>query len=159
MIKQFKWLLLLFEIAVTAVLVSGCPSLLWNVGSPPYAISKPVYKIAGPDDVCSLGGIFFDFYNKSEKEVVCIETCMNVFNRGTGELAFSGAGGLSSGASCSVQKSQTKNLCIPLDEYLWQMETGGLCVDNFFISRIQYSDGSSWQDKLGVYAYSYSEDA
>ena len=156
--KQFKGLLLLFEIAI-AVLFSGCPAQLKNAGTPPYAITKPVYRIAGPDDICTLGGVFFDFYNKSEKEVVFIETCMNVFDSKSGELAFSGAAGLTSGSECSVLKTQKKNLCIPLDEYLWQIETPSLCADNFFISKIKYADGTIWQDKLGVYANSFEQEA
>ena len=156
--KQFKGLFLVFEIAI-AVLFASCPSQLWNAGAPPYAISKPVYRIAGPDDICTIGGIFFDFYNKSEKEIVFIETCMNVYNSKSGELAFSGAGGLSSRAECSVQKSQKKNLCIPLDQYLWQIENDSLCTDNFFIRTIKYADGTIWQDKLGVYANSFEQEA
>ena len=155
--KQTKWLLLLFEI-VTAVLFAGCPAQFLDLGAPPYAITTPVYKIAGPDDVCTIGGVFFDFYNKSEKEVVFLETCMNVFDRQTGELAFPGSGSLSSKASCKIEKAGKKNLCISLDEYLFQLEANSFCVDNFFISRIEYSDGSSWQDKLGAYAKSYKEE-
>ena len=155
--KQFKALLLLLEIAA-AVLLSSCLSQLWNTDTPPYAITKPVYRIAGPDDVCTLGGIFFDFYNKSEKEVVFIETCMNVFDSQTGSLAFSGAGGLRAGASYMIKHSQTKNLCIPLDDYLCRSDNSSLCVDNFFISKIEYADGSIWQDKLGVYANLCSEE-
>ena len=105
--KQFKALLLLCEIAA-AVLLSSCLLQLWDVGTPPYAITKPVDRIAGPDDVCTLGGVFFDFYNKSEKEVIFIETCMNVFDTQTGELAFSGAGQLTSISSCKIEKTQKK---------------------------------------------------
>ena len=156
--NRFKWLLLLFEIAA-ALLFASCPAQLWDAGIPPYAVTTPVYKIAGPDDLCTLGGIFFDFYNKSEKEVIFIETCMNVFDTRTGEIAFSGAGGLTSGAACKIPKSELKNLCISLDEYLWQMQTSSLCVDNFFIKKIKYSDGSIWQDKLGVYANTFTGEA
>ena len=153
--KSFKWLLLLLETA-SALLLASCPSQLWDAGIPPYAVTAPVYKIAGPDDLCSLGGIFFDFYNKTEKEVIFIETCMNVFDSRNGELAFAGGGGFSSGSDCKILKEEKKNLCIPLDKYLWQMQIDSICVDNFFISKIKYADGSIWQDKLGVYANSYS---
>lgn len=156
--KQFKALLLLCEIAA-AVLLSSCLLQLWDVGTPPYAITKPVYRIAGPDDVCTLGGVFFDFYNKSEKEVVFIETCMNVFDSQTGELAFAGAGGLTSISSCLIEQKQNRNLCISLDEYVYKLETDSLCIDNFFISKIEYNDGTSWQDKIGVYAKSFKEEA
>ena len=155
--KHFKWLLLLSEIAI-AFLLAGCPSQLQGGGAPPYAITKPVYRIAGPDDVCSLGGIFFDFYNKTEKEVVFIETCMNVFDKSTGELAFAGAAGLSCGASCSIEKKARKNLCIPLDDYLYQTDDLLLCPDNFFVKKIKYADGSIWQDWQGLYAYSSREE-
>ena len=156
--KQFKALLILLEIAA-AVFLSSCLSQLWDAGTPPYAITKPVYRIAGPDDVCTIGGVFFDFYNKSEKEVVFIETCMNVFDSKTGNLAFPGAGGMRSGSSCNIDKTQKKNLCIPLDEYLYQIDSTSRYVDNFFISKIEYSDGSIWQDKLGIYSNSFKEEA
>ena len=156
--EKLNGLILAFGVAL-AVLFTSCPSQLWNADAPPYAISKPVYRNAGPDDTCTIGGVFFDFYNKSEKEIVFIETCMNVYNSKSGELAFSGAGGLTSGAECIVQKLQKKNLCIPLDEYLWQIENTSLCTDNFFIKKIIYADGTIWQDKLGVYSNSWDQEA
>ena len=158
--KLFKWLLLLFEILLAAMLVSACPSQLCKSTPPPYALSSPVYRPAQAQDACLVGGIFFDFYNKSEKEVVFIQASMNVFNKNTGELAFAGAAGLSAGSECSIQYCQTKSLCIPLDDYIWQLgDSSSFCVDNFFIRRIEYADGSVWQDNLGVYAYSYREES
>lgn len=172
--KQFRWLLLFFEIAI-AVLFAGCLTQLWDVGAPPYAITNPVYRISGPDDACSLGGVFFDFYNKSEKEVIFIQTCMNVFDKKTKQEAFAGAVGLVCDSNCIIRQQEKKNLCIPLDDYLWQLQpssqpssqsssqpssqSSSLCVDNFFISKIEYSDGSCWQDKFGVYSNSCLEDA
>ena len=156
--RQFKGLLLLLEIAA-AVLLSSCISQLWDVGTPPYAITKPVYRIAGPDDVCTLGGVFFDFYNKSEKEVVYIKTCMNVFDMSTTtEPALFHSKRFSSEASCVLKPNETKNLCIPLDDYLWKFETPALCVDNFCITVIEYADGSIWHDYTGVYSNSYKEE-
>ena len=159
MSKQLKRLFLLLEISAAAALVTGCPSQLWEAESPPYAITTPVYRIAGPDDLCTLGGVFLDFYNKSEKEVVFIETCMNVFNRKTGELAFEGAGGMLSESICLLQSHERKSLCIPLDEFIWQLDSPSFIVDNFFITRIEYSDGTTWQDKVGVYTSKYGEEA
>ena len=155
--KQFKALLLLAEIAA-AMLISSCNSQLWNVGTPPYAITKPVYRIAGPDDVCTLGGVFFDFYNKAEKEVVYIKTCMNVFDLTATEPALFSSKRLISEASCLLKPNETKNLCIPLDDYLWKLKTPAICVDNFCITVIEYSDGSVWQDYTGIYSNSYKEE-
>ena len=158
MSKQFKYLLLLFEIA-TAVFLAGCHMQFWDISSPPYAITKPIYKFAGPDDVCTLGGVFFDFYNKSEKEIVFIQACMNVFDKKTSEPAFEGSVGFLSGAPCILKSREKKNLCIPLDDYLCQMENQSFVVDNFFITRIEYADGTFWQDTIGVYSSSYKEEA
>ena len=159
MSKSIKRLLLVFEILVAVLLSAGCPGGLLSTGTPPYSITTPACRMAGPDDQCSVGGVFFDFLNKSEKEVIFIETCMNIFNLQSGQLAFAGAGGLSCRSSCSIPVKQTKKLCIPLDEYLWQMDFSQLCIDNFFIRRIEYADGTSWQDNFGVYAISVLQEA
>ena len=84
---------------------------------------------------------------------------MNVFDKSTGELAFTGAGGLASGTACSIGKKQKKNLCIPLDDYICRTEGLVLCPDNFFVKKIKYADGTIWQDSWGHYSYSAGEEA
>ena len=159
MLKQFKWPLMVLELAVTALLVSGCPAQLWNDGTPPYAVTAPVYRLAGPDDICTFGGVFFDFYNKSEKEVIFIKICMNVFDSQSGSLAFDGAAQLSCGAQCKLQKSQKSNFCVSLDQYMCELAGQTPSIDNFYICRIEYADGTSWTDALGVYADTYRLEA
>ena len=125
--SQKKWQLkqrfAVLEIVVVAGLCLGCTlsgvswkSLFTKEESLPFGISKPVYRLSGPDDLCSVGGVFFDFYNKSEKEVVFINACMNMFDS-SGALAFDGAAGISSGAACKIPGNNNKNLCISLDEF------------------------------------------
>ena len=159
MLTQFKWLLLLLELAVTAMLVSGCPAQLWNNASPPYTVTAPVYRLAGPDDICSFCGVFFDFYNKSEKEVIYIKICMNIYDSQSGALAFDGAAELTCGTQCHLQKSQKTNFCVSLDQYNFELANQTPYIDNFYISRIEYTDGTSWTDVFGVYADSYQKEA
>ena len=159
MFNQFKRLFLIFGTVVTAALFTGCSAQFWDEGAPPYSVTAPVYRLAGPDDICTGGGVFFDFYNKSEKEVVFIKVCMNIYDSGTGALAFAGASELTCGSSCHLQKSQKSNFCVSLDEYSLPGPDESLFIDNFFISRIEYSDGSCWNDRLGVYADLYRKEA
>ena len=131
--KQKTWSLLMVEVAVVIFITSGCPSRLWDITSPPYLISKPSYQE---------GGVAFDFCNRSSKTVIYIETKMNVPDRGC----------ITSSSPCSIQKNLQNNFCISLEEYFSNAIPSSLVIDNFYISKIRYSDGSEWKDYLGVYA-------
>ena len=150
--KHITWSLLMLEVAVVIFITSGCPARLWDITSPPYSISKPAYRTAGPDDLCTRGGIFFDFCNRSSKTVVSLETKMNVFDCETGAPAFSGTGCITTGSQCCIQKQTQRNFCISLDQYFADSIPSALSVDNFYISKIKYADGSEWKDYLGVYS-------
>jgi hypothetical protein len=148
--KQITWSLLLLETAVVVFITSGCPSMLWDITSPPYSISKPVYYS---------GGVFFNFYNKSNKTVVFVETKMNVLDAKTGSIAFAGTGCITTGAPCNIQNCAQNDFCISLNQYISNSIPSELIVENFFISKIEYSDGSCWKDYLGVYADTFCMEA
>jgi len=121
---------------------------------PEFSISKPVYKAGKIDKCCELAGVFFDFYNKSSSTVNYIEIKMNVFDKATKKNAFIGVGTITAEMSCSIGSGDTKNLCIPLDEYMTVIPDSDLLVDQFYISTVQFSDGTSWNDFAGIYATS-----
>lgn len=150
--------LLLLQLVLTAF-ISGACSRLWDITAPPYKITKPVYRLAGPDDICNLGGVFFDFYNRSQKKIVFIETKMQLMDSLTGFPAFANTGLISTGSYCQLQSGDSKNLCISLDDFLSESPVQNLLIENFYVSKIEYADGTMWKDLLGVYADPYNTDS
>lgn len=121
---------------------------------PEFTVSTPVYKSSLEDSTCKTGGVYFDFYNKAESEVVFMEIRMNVYDKKSGLMAFIGTGTIVSSYSVSVSPGETKSLCVSLDPYITVRAEEGYYIDQFYISRIKYSDGRVWSDNLGVYATS-----
>ena len=79
---------------------------------------------------------------------------MNVYDKKSGLMAFIGTGTIASSYSVSVSPGETKSLCVSLDPYITVRAEEGYYIDQFYISRIKYSDGRVWSDNLGVYATS-----
>lgn len=121
---------------------------------PLFTISEPVYKSSLEDSSCKTGGVYFDFYNKAQSEVVFMEIRMNVYDKKSGQMAFIGTGTIISSYDVSVSPGETKSLCVSLDPYITVRAEEGYYIDQFYISRIKYSDGRVWSDNLGVYAAS-----
>lgn len=128
----------------------GCK--LFVQSGPEFAVSSPVYKKGKTGESCELGGVCFDFYNKSSKKVISIETKMNVYNPATKQTAFAGVGTITSSFNGEIEAGQKKEMCVSLDEYITTACDIDFLIEQFYISRILYSDGSEWKDYFGVYA-------
>lgn len=125
--------------------------------SPKFSITEPVYKSNSEDSRCAIGGVYFDFYNKASCDVVFMEVRLNVYDKKTRKNAFTGHGTIVSGNECHVKVGAKKNMCVPLDDFITVISDAGYLIDQFFISRIEYSDGSVYKDIFGTYAASGGE--
>lgn len=121
---------------------------------PEFTITSPVYKSHEEDSSCVSGGVYFNFYNKSGSAVVFMEIKMNVFDKRTGKMAFIGTGTIKSEYNIRIASGETKKLCVSLDPYITVRTEEGYYIDQFYISRVIYSDGHEWNDILGVHAVS-----
>ena len=148
--KRFRIKFLFLAAGVFQFVSCGLPGTF----QPEFTVSSPVYKSSLEDSSCKTGGVYFDFYNKSEREVVFMKIRMNVYDKKTGLMAFIGTGTIESSCSVSVAPGETKTLCVSLDPYITVKAEEGYFIDQFYISCIRYSDGSVWKDILGVYAVS-----
>ena len=119
---------------------------------PKFSISVPSYKAGAHDNACILGGVFFDFYNKAGVEVSSIEVRMNVYDKKNNQPAFPGIGTITAKIKQPVSGFQKKSFCISLDEYI--TVASDLMVDHFYVSRVNYKDGSEWKDYFGFYSQS-----
>lgn len=154
--KKLKQKYFFLLIILQSLMLFGCTLLNENT-YPKFTVSKPVYKNAESDPTCEIGGVYFNFYNKSKNNIESMEIRMRVFDRTTRQMAFPGIGTIISILECDIQSKEHKKFCISLDSYITIFSNSDYLIDEFYISKIRYSDGSVWEDKYGIYAVS-SED-
>lgn len=136
---------------------SGCMANTVDITKPLFAVSTPVYKTSEEDSRCKIGGVYFDFYNKADCSVVFIETRMNVYDRKTGNPAFTGSTTIVTPGSVKIRSGEKKQLCVCLDDYITVVSKNGYIIDQFYVSRIFYEDGRIWKDEFGLYATGSNE--
>ncbi|AEE16750.1 hypothetical protein [Treponema brennaborense] len=119
--------------------------------SAPYVISKPVCKIGAQDGICRFAGVFFDFYNASAKTVSAIEIHCMIYADSGGKNPFIGSNSIRSRFERPIAPQELKNLCAVLDAYITVIPEKPYIVDQFFIAKIEYTDGSTWTDTFGIY--------
>ena len=51
-----------------------------------------------------------------------------------------------------IKKGETKQMCVPLDDYITIEAEEGYLIDQFYINYIEYEDGRIWKDEFGLYA-------
>ena len=130
------------------------PQVTLGYGSrPDFYVSNLCIKNDYDEDACVLGGVYFDFFNKSEKEIIAIELNIRIFNRQTGKPAFAGAGTIKVNYVGSIQSLEKREMCLSLDDYISYESQDNLIIDAFIISKITYSDQSIWKDYFGVYGF------
>lgn len=151
MLKKWKIFLIINSFLFLSLFICGCSLFSNDNNSPKFSITKPVYKKGPVENSCLLGGVFFDLYNKSENTIIYFEVKMNVFDKETNNNAFPKVGTMKLGMNCEIQSGEMKNLCIPLDKYI-VVAKEDYVIDQFYISKICYSDGTEWQDIFGVYS-------
>lgn len=149
--KRFSINIKIFLI-FTITFLSGC--YLTNTQNPQFVISKPELRKDVQESDSTLLGVFFDVYNKSECSITYIEVRMNIYNKETRKSAFNNTGTIISEMNCSIPAGNKINLCIPLDNYITTIPAAGLLIDQFYISKIKFSDGSIWKDLFGINAIS-----
>ena len=123
-----------------------------SITSPLFSVTRPEYKSNTEDDRCKIGGVYFDFYNKADSAVVFMQVRMNVYENRGGNQAFLGQGTIVSDSEIVIEIGETKQMCIPLDEYITVVPKGKYFIDQFYVSRLEYEDGSVWKDEFGLYA-------
>lgn len=71
-----------------------------------------------------------------------------------GKNPFTGGNSLVVECAASILPGEIFRMYMPLDEYLSDSETSDLILEEVFLKRIEYDDGSLWEDKFGFYSVS-----
>ena len=132
--------------------------LLFFAGCKGYSLDTVPYLINGtfvmednsPD--YSICGVDFYLMNKSQKEIEKISLVFYLFDK-DGEPAYECRNKISAEVEKVLGAGEDCNFCISLDKYLNSIPEDSLQVDYPYLSRIEYEDGSVWEDPFGMVAF------
>jgi hypothetical protein len=141
---------LLWIIGVCSVLILASCKLIAD-SAPPYVVSKPGSYCVEKSGYYVFAGIEFSFLNTSEKAVTDITVSCMVFEPETLRNPLIGSNIIKTSFAGYIPGGRKKDLIISLDPYIYAAPEKPYIIDFFYIARIVYDDGSSWEDPNGIY--------
>jgi len=132
---------------VVVVSLTACA----DIGSVPYAVTKAECRLGEIENLQRFAGIYFTFYNNTDKSVRSFTVSCLVFDS-TGEGSpFIGSNVISSQSSGIIAPNSGQEINISLDKYINQVPIEPYIIDFFYIKKIEYMDGSVWTDPYGLW--------
>lgn len=127
----------------------GCKA--YSQESVPYVISGDFVMEDGSQDY-SICGVDFFLLNKSEKEINRLNIVFYLFDK-DGEPALECRSKISVEMEKCISGGDECSFCLSLDKYMNCVPSELLMVDYLYIARIEYEDGSVWEDLYGLAAF------
>ena len=131
------------------VLFSGCKN--FSIESVPYLISGEFVMESGSENY-SVCGFDFQFYNQSVKNIKEISVVFFLFDK-DGEPAHECSNRIAFDIEAKIEAGVPFKKCLSLDRFMNQFPEELLYVDYLYVSRIEYEDGSLWEDPFGLTAF------
>lgn len=146
---------LITGLALTMVL-SACV-LFPEIEAPPYVISDLSCKVGQVSGYYNYAGIEFDFYNKNNNTIRGFDVSCMVFDATTGTNPFMSSNIVKVAFTGNLSGESAGHFIISLDPYMYTAPLDPYIIDYFYIVKIYYSDGSTWEDNFGTYYTGTSE--
>ncbi len=125
--------------------VSSCV----NTKTIPYVITEPECIIGKEDGVHDFAGIHFTFYNNSEKIIQSFKFRCLVFDS-EGELnPLVGTNTIIARYEQNILSKDEHDVVFSLDSYILEVPSEPYIIDFFYVTTIEFSDGSTWKDPYG----------
>lgn len=143
-----KVLVALFFVLLCVLAGSGC-----TMENPlPYAMTAGELRFGMVEGVCSVAGVFFRLVNISGREITAVEMTCTIYDHTGRASPFIGNSTIRSRLEVRLAAGAERELCLVLDGYMSGIPQEGevWLVDQLYASRIEYADGSSWSDPLGL---------
>ncbi len=132
---------------VFAFVLSSC----MNIQEIPYVITEPQCKIGQLENNYNFSGVCFTIYNNSNKAIKKIECTYTVFDA-DGDNPFIGSNCLISKFNDIIAPNDNREIIISLDKYMNYIPEEPFLIENFYVSKIEYSDGTVWKDSFGAFS-------
>lgn len=128
---------------------AGCKT--WSFDSVPYVISGDFVMEENSSDY-SICGIDISLLNKSEKEIKNVSIVFFLFDH-DGEPAYECRSKIAVEVEKSIAAREFSSFCISLDKFMNAIPQDTLLIDYLYVSKIEYEDGSKWEDPYGLVAF------
>ena len=130
-------------------LILGCKG--YTLDSIPYVISG---EFVMEDDMqeYEICGVDFFLMNQSEKEISKINIVFFLFDQ-DGEPAYECRNKISIETELTVSAGESSNFILSLDQFMNSIPSDPLLVDYLYLAKIEYEDGSIWEDPYGLIAF------
>ena len=119
--------------------------------SPPFVITRPVCEINERQGYYKYAGIWFNYLNTSSVAVDEVTVSFMLYDSKTSENPFIGSNRFAITKLDILPPNVNKEIYISLDQYIYIAPVNPYLVDFFYISKIHFTDGSSWEDKYGLF--------
>lgn len=131
---------------------TGCQSDSFEpFESVPYVLSGNFVMEENSSDY-SICGVDFSLLNKSEKRIKRVSIVFYLFDQ-DGEPALECQNKVSVQIDKVIEAGEVSSFCMSLDQFMNSIPANNLTVDYLFLSRIEYEDGSLWEDPYGLVAF------
>ena len=118
---------------------------------PPFVITKPLFELNSRPYHFNYSGIIFNFYNTGDEIVDTITISFRIFDQKTQNSPLIGTNKFEITKRELIHPDENKEIIISLDNFIYIAPTEPYLIDFFYISRINYVNGSFWDDKYGKY--------
>ena len=137
-----------FLLCVVFVLVS-CTSYSRDIV--PYVMSGEFVMEEGASDY-SICGVKFYLFNKSERDIKRINLVFYLFDK-DGEPASECSNKISVVIEKEFFAGEGDSFCMSLDTFITSVPEDFLIIDYLYLAKIEYEDGSIWEDPYGLIAF------
>ena len=131
------------------LLLSGCKA--FSLDSIPYVISGTFVMEDSSTDY-QICGVDFNLLNKGDKEIKRINIVFFLFDK-DGEPAYECRNRISVEIEKYIYPGENVSFCMSLDSFMNLIPEDILLVDYLYIAKIEYEDGSVWEDPYGLIAF------
>ncbi len=123
----------------------------YSLDSVPYVITGDFVMEEKSSDY-SICGIDFFLMNKTEKEIRSFNVVLYLFDQ-DGEPAYECSSKISADIEKSISSGDSASFCMSLDKFMNSIPADSLIVDYLYLSKIEYQDGSVWEDPYGMVVF------
>lgn len=134
---------------ICMLMMAGCKA--YTQDSVPYVMNGEFVMEDKLSDY-SICGIDLYLLNKSEKEIKSVCIVFFLFDK-DGEPASECRNKISFEIEKYLSGGEDSSFCISLDKYMNSIPSEPLLVDYLYLSKIEYEDGSLWEDPYGLVAF------
>ncbi|NLK46676.1 MAG: hypothetical protein GX297_08515 [Treponema sp.] len=127
-----------------------------SAGHTPFVISIPECKIGSLPGCYAHCGVHFSYTNTSTKDVERIKISCMVYSDKNGTNPFIGSNHIladfpDEGISNNIASGESRNFILNLDPYIYSTPAAPFFIDYFFVRKVTFTDGSTFEDPFGTY--------